>query len=196
MTAIRSFIAIDFPDFIHKKLNEVIELLREQNPGIVRWVPAKNIHLTLKFLGDISPANLEMLCKILEAEAGHHEPFSVQVGDLGAYPSMRRPRVIWVGVKNVEPLGALQQGVESETLRLGYAPEERAFSPHLTLGRVSHNASPDQLHRLSDSLIETKVGALGTVKVDALSVFRSDLRPGGAIYTSLFNCPLAVGSQV
>ncbi len=196
MTAIRSFIAIDFPDFIHEKLDEVIQMLREENTGAVRWVPAQNIHLTLKFLGDISPANLDMLCKILEAEAINHHPFSVEVGGIGAFPSMRRPRVIWVGVEGSDALSSLQHGVETETRRLGYAPEERAFSPHLTLGRVSHNASPDQVRKLSESLVETKVGTLGTVNVEAVSVFRSDLRPGGAVYTPLFSCPLADISQV
>ncbi len=193
MNAIRSFIAIDFPDSIQAKLDEVIQMLREKNADTVRWVPAQNIHLTLKFLGDISPANLQMLCKILTAEARRHEPFTVQVGGIGAFPSIRRPRVIWIGVEGNATLDALQNGVESETRRLGYAPEERAFSPHLTLGRVAHNASPDRVRQLSDSLIQTKVGNLGIVSVTKVSVFRSDLLPGGAVYTPLFNCALAEG---
>ncbi len=196
MTAIRAFIAIDFPDSIHMKLDEVIQMLRVKNAGTVRWVPAQNIHLTLKFLGDISPANLEMLCKILAAEASHHDPFSVQVGGIGAFPSVRRPRVVWVGVQSDAALDALQHGVESEIRRLGYAPEERPFSPHLTLGRVGHNASPDQVRLLSNMLVEMNVGNLGTVAVNKVTVFRSDLNPDGAVYTPLFSSSLAEGKQV
>ncbi len=193
MTAICSFIAIEFPESIHEKLDEVIQRLRQNNAGTVRWVPAQNIHLTLKFLGDISPANLDMLCKILAAESSRHAPFSVKVGGLGAFPSARRPRVIWIGITDTPALDALQHGVETETRRLGYAPEERPFSPHLTLGRVAHNVLPDQIRQLSDALIETKVGNLGTVEVQKLTVFRSDLQPGGAVYTPLFSCALAEG---
>lgn len=196
MSAIRSFIAIDFPASIHKKLDALIQQLREQNAGAVRWVPAQNIHLTLKFLGDISPGNLQMLCKILAAETSRYSAFTVNVGGMGAYPSLRRPRVVWVGIHASAALEALQHGIEAETRRLGYAPEERDFSPHLTLGRVAHNASPEQVHALSDTLAGIQVGELGTVRVEKVTVFRSDLRPGGAIYSPLFSCSLADSRQL
>jgi 2'-5' RNA ligase len=190
MSAIRTFIAIDLPGSMLDKLDAIIEQLKHDSNGIVRWVPAHNIHLTLKFLGDISPANIQILCTILEAEVRRHSPFEFVVSGLGAFPSSRRPRVIWVGVQAPETLAILHSGIENEARKIGYAPEERPFSPHLTLGRVGHNARPEEIRQLSNSLVNYKVGTLGTVKVDSLCLYRSDLKPGGAVYTPLFRCAL------
>lgn len=190
MTVIRAFIAIDLPSHIQQQLNEVLEQLRRPETSAVRWVPAQNIHLTLKFLGDVSPANLEYLKKILQSEVSRHRPFDIRVGGLGAFPSVRRPRVVWIGVEAPPALQALQRGVETETVRLGYAVEERPFSPHLTLGRVAHNATPDEVRKIADVLVGIKVGELGTARIDHVRLFRSDLQPGGAIYTPLFTTPL------
>jgi RNA 2',3'-cyclic 3'-phosphodiesterase len=85
----------------------------------------------------------------------------------------------------------LQRSVEVETIRLGYTAEERPFSAHLTLGRVSHNATPDDVRAIGMILAETKVGALGTAPVDQVRLFRSDLEPGGAVYTPLYTIPLS-----
>lgn len=190
MTVIRAFIAIDLPLPIQQKLAEVLEQLQQPDTRAVRWVPAKNIHLTIKFLGDVSPANLEILTKILRAEVSRFKPFEIRVGGLGAFPSMRRPRVVWVGVEAPPTLQALQRAVETETVRLGYAAEDRPFSPHLTLGRVAHNATPDEVRKVADILVRLKVGELGTATVDHVRLFRSDLQPGGAIYTPLYTTML------
>ena len=96
------------------------------------------------------------------------------------------PRVIWIGVQAPEALYNLQSHIEAETHKLGYASEERKFSPHLTLGRVSRNASPIEVRELSDVLNTMKVGQIDTVHVQDIHLFRSDLQPGGAVYTSLF----------
>lgn len=186
MTVIRAFIAIDLPLYIQQQLAKVLEQLKRPETNAVRWVPAKNIHLTIKFLGDVSPANLEILKKILQSEVSRYRPFEVRVGGLGAFPSIRRPRVVWVGVEAPPVLASLQRGIESETIRLGYAVEEREFSPHLTLGRVAHNATPDEVRAVADQITNIKVGDLGVAVVDHVSLFRSDLQPGGAVYTPLF----------
>ena len=95
----------------------------------VRWVAPENIHLTLKFLGDVSPSNLDLLKQMLATEATRHRCFQVEVGKLGIFPTSRQPRVIWVGLDGPPDLSALQRGVEAFTERLGYTPEGRAFSP-------------------------------------------------------------------
>ncbi|HEY9087085.1 MAG TPA: RNA 2',3'-cyclic phosphodiesterase, partial [Anaerolineaceae bacterium] len=105
--------------------------------------------------------------------------------------SIRRPRVIWVGVEAPPTLAAMQRAIETETVRLGYAAEDRPFSPHLTLGRVAHNASPDEVRKVADTLVSVKVGELGRATVDSVRLFRSDLQPGGAVYTPLFTTYLA-----
>ncbi len=191
MNVIRAFVAIHLsPEIIHN-LEQVLQDLQGRWPEApVRWVPAHNIHLTIKFLGDVSVANLPLLTRTLQAEAARHAPFEVSVGKLGAFPSTRRPRVIWVGVEAPPGLYALQQGVEAELARLGYAAEERDFSPHLTLGRVGRNAGSDDLPRLSALLTSVKVGFLGATRVQSVQFFRSDLQPSGAVYTALFSAPL------
>jgi len=191
MNVIRAFVAIHLsPEIIHN-LEQVLQELKGRWPEApVRWVPAKNIHLTIKFLGDVSVANLPLLTRALQAEAAHHASFDVSVGRLGAFPSVRRPRVIWVGVEAPPELYALQRDVEGELARLGYAAEERDFSPHLTLGRVGRNAGGDDLQRLSALLAGVKVGFLGATRVQSVHFFRSDLQPSGTVYTALFSAPL------
>ncbi len=192
MNVIRAFIAISLTPEIYQNLERVLEDLRVRLPdAAVRWVPARNIHLTLKFLGDVSVANLELLTKLLQSEVGRYAPFEVSVGDIGAFPSIRRPRVVWVGVKAPADLQALQHGIESETTRLGYTHEEREFSPHLTLGRVSRNATSQDVQRISEVIGSVKVGFLGAARVQAVNLYRSDLNPHGSVYTQIFSAPLS-----
>jgi len=194
MNVIRAFIAISLSDEVHQGLEQVLHDLKSRLPGgAVRWVPGKNIHLTIQFLGDVSLASLEMLTTMLQTEAARHPQFEFSVGGLGVFPTPRRPRVIWVGVESPAELASLQRGVETEMARLGYAPEERPFSPHLTVGRVTRNANPDELHRLSNVLETYKVGFLGVTRVQAIHLFRSDLQSNGAIYTRLHSAPLSLG---
>lgn len=189
MPTIRSFIALNLTADIHRQLDDIILSLKQQTT-IVRWVPSQNIHLTLKFLGDVSLANIETLQRVLAGEAARHAPFTFTVGGFGAFPNTRWPRVLWVGVQAPAALNTAQHGIEAETQRLGYTGEERPFSPHLTLGRVSNNASPQEARRLSDALAQVKIGELGQVMVKSVYLYRSDLNPGGATYTPLASFPL------
>ncbi len=191
MSVIRAFIAIDLPDDVRHRLAQVAYKLQQQlKPYPIRWVPAKNIHLTLKFLGDVSEHNLRMLTHLLAGEAETHRPFEFSVGTLGAFPDMRRPRVIWVGVEAPKELMALQRGIEQATAKLGYAAETRPFQPHLTLARVSRNANSTEIRSISRVLQQTTVGFLGSARVTEIHLYRSDLQPKGAIYTRLFTTSL------
>lgn len=193
MSAIRAFIAIDFSQEIQEKLDYLTGQLKTRLQDVpVRWVPAKNMHLTLKFLGEVSIANLEMLNSIIRVEADKQHKFEISVGDLGAFPSIHRPRVIWVGIEAPPELYSLQQGIESETSRLGYAPEKRPFSPHLTIGRVSRNANSNNIHQIANVLVDCKVGFIGATRVNSLHLYRSDLHPDGAIYTKIDSADLAL----
>ncbi len=191
MPVIRAFIAIDLSPEIRRRLDQVSSQLKQRLDGIpIRWVPASNIHLTLKFLGDVSLNNLEMLKKVLQTEVEGHHPFEVSVGGLGAFPTVRHPRVVWIGVEAPTDLASIQRGVDSAMGKLGYAQEDRPFSAHLTLGRVSRNANSRDTHQIGETLEATKIGFLGVVQVDAILLFKSDLQPTGSVYTKLFSAPL------
>lgn len=188
---IRSFIALDLSADVLQKLEEVNRQIKPRLPGAaVRWVAVKNIHLTLKFLGDVSESNLPVLYEILRREAEKQAAFEIQVGGLGAFPSVNRPRVIWIGVEAPAELAALQHGIDVETARIGYAGEERDFSPHLTLGRIAHNASSEETRQIAGSLSILKIGNLGASLIQAVHFYRSDLTPQGSIYTRLYSAPL------
>ncbi len=196
MSVIRAFIAIELTDEIHQQLDEIIARFKKQLPQApVRWVPAKNIHLTLKFLGEVSVAGLEMLTSQLQKEVAAHHPFEISVGGSGAFPNPRRARVLWVGVEAPAELAAVQSSIESAMERLGYPREDRLFSPHLTLGRVSRNASAQDLRSINQAVETTKVSFLGAVRVRQVHLFRSDLQPTGAVYTRIFTAPLSEPAQ-
>ena len=108
----------------------------------------------------------------------------------GAYPNLRRPRVIYVGIQAPAALDALQRGIEAAARRLGYESEERPFSAHLTLGRLRQNATAVEQQQIRRSLEGTQVDVFGTARVDSLHLYKSDLNPGGSIYTRLHSAPL------
>ncbi len=192
MSVIRAFIAIELSSEIHHRLDQVSKQLKDQLVNMpVRWVPGQNIHLTLKFLGDVSIANLDMLTKILESTVSAHHSFEISAGGLGAFPKIHQPRVIWIGLEVPPELIAIQHSLELETARVGYPREERPFSPHLTLGRVSRNVSVVETQTIARALEATKVGFLGVTRVMAINLFRSDLNPDGAVYTRIYSAPLA-----
>ena len=192
MSVVRAFVAVDLEPEVTERLAQVLAELRRQVDGrVVRWVPAENIHLTLKFLGDVSVHNLPLLEDALRSEALGRTAFALSVGGLGAFPSENQPRVLWVGVEAPDVLMSLQRGIESRMERLGYAREKRSFNPHLTLGRVSRSATAREVRQVARLLREYKLGFLGVSEVEAVHLFRSDLRPAGAVYTRLFSAPLA-----
>lgn len=194
MSVIRAFIAIDLAAETRKKIDKITAELRQRiSANAVRWVPAENIHLTLKFLGDVSLNNLTLLTNALKAEATQHARHQFSAGGLGVFPRPSNPRVIWVGIEAPETLLALQRGVEAQMSRLGYERDQRPFTAHLTLGRVARNATPRDARQISETLASYPVGSLGTTEVAAVNLYRSDLQPSGAVYTRLFSAPLAPG---
>jgi len=191
MSVIRSFIAVDLPDSLNAGLEKASRQLQDLLEGLpVRWVPVQNIHLTLKFLGDVSENNIPMIQAIVQSEAAHHQIFEISVGGFGVFPNIARPRVLWVGVESPDELLNLQRRIDMESARLGYAPDQRVFSPHLTFGRVSRNASPKQVRQASEVLRSHKIGFLGAARIENVTLFRSDLGPGGAVYSKIYTAKI------
>ena len=191
MSVIRAFIAIDLSTDIQHRLDEVEHNYKTQLTNIpIRWVAASNIHLTLKFLGDVSVSNLNILTEMIQTEISSHHQFEISVGGSGAFPNIRQPRIIWVGVEAPTELTTIKNGIEATTDRLGYACEERTFSPHLTLGRVSRNVTSEEVKVITRALEATRVGFLGATWVEKVHLYRSDLQPSGAVYTQIFSSSL------
>jgi 2'-5' RNA ligase len=191
MSVIRAFIAIELSSDIQVRLKDVIIQNQGQLKGVpVRWLPSENIHLTLKFLGDVSIANLEVLTDLLKTEVSHHTTFEISIGGSGAYPSDHRPRVLWIGVEAPQELYILQRGIANVMEKLGYPQENRPFSPHLTLGRVGRYVLKNELQRISKMLESNKIGFLGVTRVKEVCLFKSVLKTSGAEYTKIFAAPL------
>lgn len=197
MEVIRAFIAIALPEAARRHLDDIErqiqELAGEVARKAVRWVPAANIHLTLKFLGDISPTSIQALDSILRSETIHHLAFPFTIEGTGAFPNLRRPRVIWAGARPSVELSRLQKVIDSETSKLGYPSEERPFSPHLTLGRIAQNARAEEIERISRALEQVQPGEIATFQVDAFHLIRSELRSSGPIYSTLHSYRLNAG---
>jgi len=192
MSLLRVFVAVELPahtcDAIQKQTSRLRQALGSE---FIRWVPAQNIHLTLKFLGDTAVTHLDFLKQMLIREAELHSQFEMQFGGIGCFPNPRNPRVLWVGIHAPSDLTSLQRGIETGASRLGYKLESRPFSPHLTIGRVRENASLTELQKIRAALGAAHPGNVAVAKVDAVHLFKSDLQPGGSVYTKLFSAPLS-----
>ncbi|HSL46610.1 MAG TPA: RNA 2',3'-cyclic phosphodiesterase [Anaerolineales bacterium] len=190
MSLLRAFIAVEIPAQIRQAVYKTTAGLRDEIGPLVRWVPMENMHLTLKFLGDVSPSNVDMLSQIISAEADLFPCFDLHLRGLGSFPNLKRPRVIYIGIQAPAALETLYRGIESASRRLGYESEERGFSPHLTIGRVKQNVTSSEQQTIRRALEETKIDSLGMARVDSVHLYKSDLKPTGSVYTRLYSAPL------
>ena len=192
---IRSFIAIELPQEIIETIKKLQEQLRKYRLN-VRWVRPENIHLTLKFLGDISEADIAPITGTLKAAADTVKPFHLKGQGLGIFPAMNRPRVIWLGVSgDVEILKKVQLCVEEGLEQRGFPKEGRPFQAHLTLGRVKGS--------LDKRILLETIEQFGNFESDSFTaksviLFHSNLQRNGAVYTKLADVPFGpegVGSR-
>ncbi len=184
---LRAFIAIEIPLEIKKAIAAQTASLQKETGHAVRWVTLDNIHLTLKFLGEISPSSVELLSQSLQLECSQYAPFEIAVSSLGCFPSPRRPRVIWIGLHAPAELTQLQHKIETTVARLGYDMQDKPFSPHLTIGRVREQISADESLHLRAALESKIIDDLGSFSVRAIHLFKSDLQSSGSVYTSLYS---------
>ncbi len=181
MPRIRSFIAIELGSDLREGIAGIQEKLRSSRAD-VRWVKPESIHLTLKFLGDIEEGDVDSIADCLKRAADGLSPFTVEIREVGAFPNLRNPRVLWVGVSENSSLSMIQSKIEEEIEGLGFPREGRPFRPHLTVGRVK---SPKLKDKLTEVLEKVRAQELGALPVEELILFRSELRPAGAVYTKL-----------
>ena len=186
MSLIRAFIAIELPPELKKELTKVETQLKINSSPVIKWIEPGSIHITLKFLGETSDAILDDLILAMEESVVGVSPFKLDVRQLGAFPGVDRPQVIWVGVSGeMEKLKQLQKNLEKNTEQLGFKRESRTFSPHLTLGRVRDGARPDDIQRIGKLLNETVFTALHNINVNQINLMKSVLTPTGAVHTCI-----------
>jgi len=194
MEPVRAFIAIELPNSVKSTLSQLQDNLKQSDRAPVKWVDPDSIHLTLKFLGNIAAGMIPELTKAISEAAGGIAPFRLDLGELGVFPNLRAPRVVWVGLGGeIATLSVIQENIESALIPLGFSPERRAFSPHLTLGRVRERASPEERRRLGEAVSSLKIGAKLSFTVDALNLMRSRLTREGAFYSRLSSVALQSG---
>ena len=178
---IRTFIGVDInPDTV-QKVSELLVQLKPRLPGI-RWVPSRNFHFTLKFLGDIEEAKIDPIAHALERALCPFPRFTINVKSLGVFPDGKRPRILWVGLEG-NRLPALALEIERALEPLGFTPDERGFLPHLTVGRWRQFESSAKT--LAAELDKWQRHQFGESKVAEVIFFRSELKPEGAFYHPL-----------
>ncbi len=184
---VRTFIAIELDEAtLHAIGDAQAQLKRARAAHHIRWVAPEKIHLTLKFLGDVAAEKIPTLGRAIADTCAGITPFTLTFGGVGAFPNTRRPAVIWVGVAGeVETATRLAQKIEDACADLGFAREERPFSPHLTVGRVKRDARPSDRQFVGELIANAKIGELGKFRAERVSVMKSELKPGGSVYTRL-----------
>ena len=184
----RCFVAIELPEAVQRRLAELQKTLAKAGSG-VKWVQPVHIHLTLKFLGEVDDGQAAAICEAVRAVGAQHGSFELHVGGAGCFPQRGAARVLWVGLHDPPAtLHACQEDLELALAELGFAVEDRAFHPHLTLGRVK---DPSAGHNVRRQIEPHALFEAGSFKADALVVFESVLQRSGPIYTPLARCALA-----
>ncbi|NTV58144.1 MAG: RNA 2',3'-cyclic phosphodiesterase [Deltaproteobacteria bacterium] len=190
---IRSFLAFELPEDIKTIVTRVSGEARKSSLD-VRWVRPEFIHLTVVFLGGVQSEQIPSMGESLGAVCVNHGSFSISLKPMGCFPNSRNPRVIWLGlVGDLERMSRFRDDLQAALSPFGIKEEERAFRPHLTLGRFKKPAKrPTELEQML-----AKYGELSSpvCTLDELVLFRSDLKPGGAVYTKMLSWPLSSGSS-
>lgn len=190
---IRAFVAIELPHRVIVSIAEIQSRLKAYGFNI-RWVRPENIHLTIKFLGNIAAETVAPVCEAVSNAVSDYEPLSLEAGGVGVFPHMRRPRVVWIGITGRNTgLQALQKRVDAELAAMGFAKERRPFKGHLTLGRVKGDVP---LKQLQEALHACGHDHGGSFAATELVLFKSDLKPTGAEYTKLCQMKISSGESL
>lgn len=185
---IRLFIALPLPHDVETRLGQLISHLQTHETNrAVKWVPARNIHLTLKFLGDTDEKSVDNISGAIDAVAASFAPVEAVIDQLGAFPNLRRPRVIWAGCSNgLKIVSEIAKQIDLALSKFSYEKEKRPFKSHLTLGRVRQGKSSDDLFAY---LTTFNPGTI-PIHLDRITLFKSTLTPQGAIYERLHEAML------
>jgi len=184
---LRIFIAVEIPDEIKDGIEKEIKRLKRLG-GNIKWVKRNAIHITLKFLGEVDKEKIEWIEKAMEKTVEGFQSFGISIERCGTFPPHSfRPRVLWVGTKDEKPLVPLQERLETELAKLGFKKETRAFSPHVTIGRVRGNSA---IRKVIGEIRAIERKEFGKMVADRITLFSSTPTPEGPIYKGLHEARL------
>ena len=187
---IRSFLAFELPEEIKKSLSHISQDMRT-TPLDVRWVNVNNIHLTMVFMGNVPAGHIEPIGEAAEKVCQEYKSFAISLHGAGVFSSRRNPRVLWVGMEgDLERMTYFRDALQKRLKSFGIKQEKRRFKPHLTLGRFRKGAATPGAY-LNDLLSKYEALTSPVYTLEQLVLFKSDLKPGGAVYTKLKEWPLS-----
>jgi 2'-5' RNA ligase len=185
---IRSFLALKLPPEIKKPLSHILREMRK-TPLDVRWVKADNIHITMVFLGTVPVGHVEPMGEAAEKVCQQYGPFAISLKGVGVFSSRRNPRVLWTGMEgDLDRMTCFRDALQKHLKPFGIKREKRPFRPHLTIGRFRKGARPGT--PLDELLSKYQELTSPVCALKGLTFFRSDLKPGGALYSELKTWPL------
>ena len=184
---IQTFIAVEIPDNVISGIRDLQQDLKADGVNI-RWVRPENIHLTLKFLGDVQAADIDNISGVISGAVEEVPSISLQAKGVGVFPGVKRPRVLWVGLSGqLELLSRLQKALDANLKGIGFPQEKRPFKGHLTIGRVKTKMDSKIF---VDALMAFRSFESETFVADRIVLFKSELKPNGAVYTNLASATL------
>jgi 2'-5' RNA ligase len=182
MTTVRAFIAIDMPKSVVELIRCKQDALRKEGLRL-RWVSPENVHLTIRFLGDIAVDDIDGIRQAVETAAAESAPPTVFAKGVGAFPKGGQPRVVWIGLGGeLDALAEIYRRLNDCLAEKGIPPEKRPFKGHLTIGRIKGRMTAVNLHRYLEILGDVQGDSF---KASRLCLYKSDPTPGGAVYTAL-----------
>jgi RNA 2',3'-cyclic 3'-phosphodiesterase len=191
MEPIRAFIAVELPDSVKAAISSIQVGIRCDEHSSVKWVNPDSVHLTLKFLGNIKPELVPDIGRAMSQAAAGLGPLRLELSELGGFPNLRAPRVVWLGLGgDISTLRLLYRQLEHGLAELGFPPEGRAFSPHLTLGRVRQGVARPEQQRLAQAITSAKLDERAPFEAHSVALMRSTLTRAGAIYSRILEASL------
>ena len=186
----RCFVAISLPEELKASISGIQDRLKTAGAD-VSWTRQEGMHLTLKFLGEVEEKMIPEIERALDMAVDGITTFTLSVSGMGIFPDLKRPRVVWIGLKEEgDNLIRLHKGVDEELKKTGFPSEDRRFTPHITLGRIRSNRYIEKLFKLIDA---EKGIDTGGFEVSEIHLIKSELKPSGAVYTELYSVMLSSG---
>jgi 2'-5' RNA ligase len=188
---IRLFIALALPKAVQQQCVRLINILKNDIKTGVRWEDRQKIHITLRFLGDTPSTLLPSLIESLNCLPQKNAPIAMRLTGLGAFPNWRSPNVLWLGIEQNAALGNLQRDLEQRLAGVGIPKDKREFHPHLTLGRIHRNCTPEVIRQIQTTCQQINLPTYPDVQTCHVVLFQSTLQRSGSIYQALHTVDLS-----